>query len=58
MRPMRIGVTTVALLLALLAGPLLLSFSGLAQRPSPPRPSHIHNGDCDELGEVIQPLTR
>jgi hypothetical protein len=57
MRPMRIGVTTVALLLALLGGPLLLSSSGLAQEASPPRPSHIHVGDCDELGEVIQPLT-
>lgn len=29
----------------------------LAQEASPPRPSHIHIGDCDELGEVIQPLT-
>ncbi len=28
----------------------------LAQDASPPRPSHIHVGDCDELGEVIQPL--
>jgi hypothetical protein len=28
----------------------------LAQDASPPRPSHIHTGDCDELGEVIQPL--
>jgi len=40
----------------LLGGPLLLSSSGLAQEASPPRPSHIHDGDCDELGEVIQPL--
>src|SRR3954454_22575528 len=56
MRPMRIGVTTVALLLTLLGGPLLMGSSGLAQEASPPRPSHIHNGDCDELGEVIQPL--
>src|SRR5262249_36787430 len=27
-----------------------------AQGGSPPRPSHIHNGDCKELGEIIQPL--
>ena len=49
MRPMRIGVTTVALLLALLGGPWLMASSGLAQEASPPRPSHIHEGDCDEL---------
>jgi plastocyanin len=40
---------------------LLLTFLGvssvIAQEESPPRPSHIHSGDCDELGEVIQPLT-
>jgi uncharacterized cupredoxin-like copper-binding protein len=30
---------------------------GLAQEASPPRPSHIHAGDCDELKEVVQPLT-
>jgi hypothetical protein len=29
----------------------------LAQEASPPRPSHIHSGDCDELGPVVQPLT-
>jgi plastocyanin len=23
---------------------------------SPPRPSHIHSGDCDELGPIVQPL--
>jgi hypothetical protein len=56
MRPMRIGFTTVALLVVLLGGPLLMDSSGLAQEASPPRPSHIHDGDCDELGEVIQPL--
>lgn len=51
MRSIQIGVA-VALLMA------LLSWSGgLAQEASPPRPSHIHSGDCDELGEVIQPLT-
>jgi plastocyanin len=29
----------------------------LGQEASPPRPSHIHDGDCDELGQIIQPLT-
>jgi hypothetical protein len=24
---------------------------------SPPRPVHIHTGNCEELGDVIQPLT-
>jgi hypothetical protein len=28
-----------------------------AQDASPPRPSHIHSGGCDELGPVVQPLT-
>lgn len=52
MRPARLGITIVALFTALLGA------SGvLAQEASPPRPSHIHSGDCDELGEVIQPLT-
>lgn len=36
---------------------LATTASGLAQEASPARPSHIHIGDCDELGEVIQPLT-
>jgi plastocyanin len=42
---------------AMLGGAFLGGSRGLAQEASPPRPSHIHNGDCDELGEVIQPLT-
>ncbi|MFT4037355.1 MAG: hypothetical protein QM692_04180 [Thermomicrobiales bacterium] len=44
---------------AAIAGVALLSVTAgaaLAQEASPPRPSHIHVGDCDELGEVIQPL--
>ena len=54
----RVGITTLALLLALLGGSFLGSGSrGLAQDDSPPRPSHIHAGDCDEPGGVIQPLT-
>lgn len=43
----------------LLGGLALLgavAMPALAQEASPPRPSHIHTGDCDELGEVIQPL--
>ncbi|MGH2615095.1 MAG: hypothetical protein ACRDJC_07645 [Thermomicrobiales bacterium] len=53
----RVGVVTLALLLATLGGSLPGGFSGQAQEASPPRPSHIHIGDCDELGEVIRPLT-
>ena len=44
----------------LLGGLALLgaaALPALAQEASPPRPSHIHIGDCDELGEVIKPLT-
>ncbi len=43
----------------LLGGLALLgaaAIPSLAQEASPPRPSHIHTGDCDELGEVIKPL--
>jgi hypothetical protein len=28
-----------------------------AVEASPPRPVHIHTGNCDELGEVVVPLT-
>jgi plastocyanin len=52
----RVGVTISALCLAALGGSFL-GGSGEAQEVSPPRPSHIHVGDCDEPGEVIQPLT-
>lgn len=52
-----LGVTLLALGLASLGG----AFPGAggigAQEASPPRPSHIHVGGCDELGEVVQPLT-
>lgn len=44
---------------AALAALTLLSVTtgaAMAQDASPPRPSHIHVGDCDELGEVIKPL--
>jgi hypothetical protein len=53
----RVGITILALYVASLGGSLLGSTGGQAQEASPPRPSHIHIGDCDELGEVIQPLT-
>lgn len=56
MRSTRVGATILALL-ALLGSVLLGATMSLAQEASPPRPSHIHVGDCDELGEVIQPLT-
>jgi uncharacterized cupredoxin-like copper-binding protein len=52
----RAGITIVALCLASLGGTFLGGAGGKAQETSPPRPSHIHSGDCDELGEVIQPL--
>jgi len=52
-----IGVTALALVLASLGGSFLGSAGSQAQEASPSRPSHIHAGDCDELGEVIQPLT-
>jgi hypothetical protein len=51
-----LAITVLILGLALLSGTFLTS-SGLAQEASPPRPSHIHIGGCDELGEVVQPLT-
>ena len=60
----RRGETTaiLAVVLAILGGGLLVSGSrGLvgaqADGASPPRPSHVHTGDCDEPGAVIQPLT-
>jgi hypothetical protein len=28
-----------------------------AVEAAPPRPVHIHTGNCEELGEVVQPLT-
>jgi len=51
----RVGITVLTLCLAL-GGWFLGSSGGQAQEASPPRPSHIHSGDCDEPGEVIQPL--
>ena len=28
-----------------------------AEEPLPPRPVHIHSGNCSQLGDVVQPLT-
>ena len=54
----RVGITTLALILTVLGGSFLGAGSrGLAQEESPERPSHIHAGDCDEPGEIVQPLT-
>jgi uncharacterized cupredoxin-like copper-binding protein len=57
MRSIRVIAAMLVLLVVGAGGALLGGRSGLAQNASPPRPSHIHIGDCDELGEVIQPLT-
>lgn len=51
------GAALLALLGGALAGAAMLgSERSAAQEASPPRPSHIHQGDCDEPGEVVQPL--
>lgn len=53
MKPSRAAITALVVL-----GTIVVSLpSAQAQEASPSRPSHIHVGDCDELGEVIQPLT-
>jgi uncharacterized cupredoxin-like copper-binding protein len=57
MGPLRASATVLALFLALFGGLLLNGAGGAAQEASPPRPSHIHDGDCDEPGQIIQPLT-
>ena len=56
---MKMRVLAVALLALGVAslGGAFWGGTGLAQESSPPRPSHIHVGGCDELGEVVQPLT-
>ena len=57
MKRPRMTLLAVGLLLGLLGASTLGLLRGDAQEASPPRPSHIHTGDCDELGPVIQPLT-
>ena len=56
MKTSRAGAFFLVLCLAALGGSFLGTAGGQAQEASPPRPSHIHIGDCDELGEVVQPL--
>ncbi len=55
MKTSRFGIMILTVCLSL-GGATLITPGGQAQEASPPRPSHIHIGDCDELGEVIQPL--
>jgi hypothetical protein len=57
MKTTRAGTFFLALCMATLGGSFLGGAGSQAQEASPPRPSHIHTGDCDELGPVIQPLT-
>jgi len=57
MNSVRLVRNSVAVLLLLLGGLFLASSRTLGQEASPPRPSHIHDGDCDEPGQIIQPLT-
>ena len=56
MRLTRVVIPVLAVATAFVAGSMP-AMRGLAQEGSPPRPSHVHSGDCDELGEVVQPLT-
>ena len=62
MRRNRAAITSLVLVLAILGGAFVVGgMRGLARAQegggTPPRPSHIHNGDCDELQEVVRPLT-
>jgi hypothetical protein len=57
MNSIRLLRNSVIALLVLLGGLFLVSSRTLGQEASPPRPSHIHDGDCDEPGQIIQPLT-
>ena len=56
MKASRAGMFFLSLSLAAVGGSLLGGVGSQAQEASPPRPSHIHIGDCDELGKVVQPL--
>ena len=63
----RVGILVSGLLLALLAGSFLGGGSrGLAQDGTPvggvegevaARPAHIHSGTCENLGDIVAPLT-
>src|SRR3712207_5013854 len=56
MKASHAGTFFLSLCLAAVGGSYLGTAGSQAQEVSPPRPSHIHIGDCDELGEVVQPL--
>lgn len=53
-----VGIAALAVLGGMMLASAAFGGAGLvqAQEASPPRPSHIHTGDCDELGPVVQPL--
>lgn len=59
MRHSRFGFLGLAVLttLAVLGAIVINGSPGLAQSASPPRPSHVHEGDCDEPGAIVQGLT-
>jgi uncharacterized cupredoxin-like copper-binding protein len=57
MRFTRLAITGLMVALILLGGGLGTAGQGSAQEGSPSRPSHIHEGDCDEPGSVVNPLT-
>jgi uncharacterized cupredoxin-like copper-binding protein len=48
---------TVSLVATLLGGALLGGQRGLAQDASAGHPAHIHTGTCNELGDVVAPLS-
>ncbi len=57
----RLGGTNGAAALLLLGGTLVGAATfgvagGRAQEETPARPSHVHEGDCDEPGAIVQPL--
>jgi len=54
---LRASAAIMGLMLTLLGAFFTGGTRTLAQDASPPRPSHVHTGDCDELGPVVQPLT-
>ena len=51
------SVAALAIALTLLSGLLVGRGATLAQDGGMPHPAHIHAGTCDELGEVVFPLT-
>jgi hypothetical protein len=57
MRRFRTSLIACLTLLIAVGGAVIFAAPGLAQDASPPRPSHVHEGDCDEPGGVIQSLT-